>query len=393
MAGTSHDRHKAAPRTATGLAVMTVLAVAGCSQPIGTFDPDLRRLGGGFNTADAAANIQTEARPQADARGILSYPGYQVAVARDGDTVADIASRVGLSADELARHNGLPLDATLRSGEIVALPRRVGEPSPATGAITSGPIMPGSVDITTLAGSAIERAGSGGPAAAPPPAGGTQPVQHQVTRGETAFTIARSYGVSVEALAQWNGLDSQFSVREGQFLLIPPVMSTRTAAAAPAVEPPGSGSALPPPPSSATPLPPPPEAAPTPATPPPAQTTTATPAAQFAMPVQGPIIRAFARGRNDGIGIGAPAGTPVRAAEAGTVAAITQNTEGVPIVVVRHANELLTVYAGLDNVTVSRGAAVTRGQQIATVRAAQTPFLHFEVRRGMEALDPGPFLE
>jgi murein DD-endopeptidase MepM/ murein hydrolase activator NlpD len=111
------------------------------------------------------------------------------------------------------------------------------------------------------------------------------------------------------------------------------------------------------------------------------------------MPVQGPIIRAFARGRNDGIDIGAPAGTPVRAADAGTVAAITQNTDGVPIVVVRHANDLLTVYAGLDNVTVSRGTAVTRGQQIATVRAAQTPFLHFEVRRGMEALDPGPFLE
>ncbi|MCU0908355.1 MAG: peptidoglycan DD-metalloendopeptidase family protein [Rhodobacteraceae bacterium] len=393
MAGVSHDRRKAAGRTATGLAALAALAVAGCTQPIGSFDPDLRRLGSGFNTADAAANIQTEARPQADGRGILSYPGYQVAVARDGDTVADIASRVGLSADELARHNGLPLDATLRSGEIVALPRRVGEPSPATGAITSGPIMPGSVDITTLAGGAIERAGSGRTTPVPA-AGGTQPVQHQVTRGETAFTIARSYGVSVEALAQWNGLDSQFSVREGQFLLIPPVMATaRTAAAAPPVEPPGAGSATPPPPSSATPLPPPPTAAPPVAAAPPPPTTAATRAAQFAMPVQGPIIRAFARGRNDGIDIGAPAGTPVRAAEAGTVAAITQNTDGVPIVVIRHPNDLLTVYAGLDNVTVSRGTAVTRGQQIATVRTAQTPFLHFEVRRGMEALDPGPFLE
>jgi len=391
MAGIPHDRRRVGPRAATGLAAVTLLAVAGCSQPVGTFDPDLRRLGGGFNTAGAAADVQTEARPQADARGVLSYPGYQVAVARSGDTVADVASRVGLPAEDLARHNGLPLDATLRSGEIVALPRRVGEPSPATGSITTGPITPGSVDITTLAGSAIERAGSGSTGTTAP-AAGTQPIQHQVTRGETAFTIARSYGVSVEALAQWNGLDSQFSVREGQYLLIPPVMSTRTAAVAP-VEPPGAGSATPPPPSSATPLPPPPTAAPAAPAAPPAPTTAATRAAQFAMPVQGPIIRAFSRGRNDGIDIGAPAGTPVRAAEAGTVAAITQNTDGVPIVVVRHANELLTVYAGLDNVTVSRGASVTRGQQIATVRAAPTPFLHFEVRRGMEALDPGPFLE
>ncbi len=371
------------------LALGTALAVAGCTDQIGTFDPDLRRMGGGGSTATPQP---TEARPQADSRGILSYPGYQVAVARSGDTVRDVASRVGLPAEDLARHNGLPLDASLRGGEIIALPRRVAEPSPATGAITSGPIMPGAVDITTLAGGAIERAGGAGSAVSAPVAAGTQPVQHQVARGETAFTIARNYGVSVEALAQWNALDSQFSVREGQFLLIPPVMGTRTAAAGP-ITPPGTPSAAPLPPSSAQPLPPPPAAAPAAPAAPPPQTTAATPRAQFAMPVQGPIIRAFARGRNDGIDIGAPAGTPVRAADGGTVAAITQNTDGVPIVVVRHANELLTVYAGLDNVTVQRGATVTRGQQIATVRAAPTPFLHFEVRRGMEALDPGPFLE
>jgi murein DD-endopeptidase MepM/ murein hydrolase activator NlpD len=385
LAGTFHLRPR---RGLAILALGTALVAAGCTDQIGTFDPDLRRMGGSGATATP---IQTEARPQADSRGILSYPGYQVAVARSGDTVRDVAARVGLSAEDLARHNGLPLDAALRGGEIVALPRRVAEPSPATGAIASGPIMPGAVDITTLAGGAIERAGSGSTAPARV-AAGTQPIQHRVARGETAFTIARSYGVSVEALAQWNALDSQFSVREGQFLLIPPVMGTRTAAAGP-ITPPGTGSPVPPPPSSATPLPPPPTAAPAAPAAPPPQTTAATPRAQFAMPVQGPIIRAFARGRNDGIDIGAPAGTPVRAADGGTVAAITQNTDGVPIIVIRHANDLLTVYAGLDNVTVQRGATVTRGQQIATVRAAPTPFLHFEVRRGMEALDPGPFLE
>ncbi len=377
-------------RRIAALGLGLALAAAGCTDQIGTFDPDLRRLGG--NGAPAALP-QTEARPQADSRGVLSYPGYQVAVARSGDTVRDVASRVGLPAEDLARHNGLPLDAPLRGGEIVALPRRVAEPSPATGAISTGPITPGAVDIATLAGGAIERAGGGGAPAPAPAAAGTQPVQHQVTRGETAFTIARSYGVSVEALAQWNALDSQFSVREGQFLLIPPVMNTRTAAAGPITPPPGTGSTAPLPPSSAQPLPPPPAAAPAAPAAPPPQTTAATPRAQFAMPVQGPIIRAFARGRNDGIDIGAPAGTPVRAADGGTVAAITENTDGVPIVVVRHPNELLTVYAGLDNVTVQRGATVTRGQQIATVRAAPTPFLHFEIRRGMEALDPGPFLE
>jgi hypothetical protein len=37
-----------------------------------------------------------------DAQGVISYPGYQVAVARRGDTVGSVAARVGLSAQELA---------------------------------------------------------------------------------------------------------------------------------------------------------------------------------------------------------------------------------------------------------------------------------------------------
>jgi murein DD-endopeptidase MepM/ murein hydrolase activator NlpD len=82
----------------------------------------------------------------------------------------------------------------------------------------------------------------------------------------------------------------------------------------------------------------------------------------------------------------------VRAAADGTVAAITKDTDQVPIVVIRHADNLLTVYAGLDALTVERGAAVTRGQPIAVVRRADPAFLHFEVRRGTEPLDPVEFL-
>ena len=50
---------------------------------------------------------------------------------------------------------------------------------------------------------------------------GVEPVRHRVERGETAFSIARLYDVPVRTLAEWNGLGSDFSVREGQFLLIP----------------------------------------------------------------------------------------------------------------------------------------------------------------------------
>ena len=140
---------------AAGLAGVLVLLGA-CEQP---FDMDFRSLGNGFDTSNAV-RLATGNRPQPDDRGVLSYPNFQVAVARRGDQLEDIAARVGIPAAELSRYNGIALDVVLRADEVIALPRRVSEPSPATGAIGTGPIRPqGEVDISALAGDAIERAG------------------------------------------------------------------------------------------------------------------------------------------------------------------------------------------------------------------------------------------
>lgn len=109
-------------------------------------------------------------------------------------------------------------------------------------------------------------------------------------------------------------------------------------------------------------------------------------------PVSGNIIRAFSAS-NEGVDIASAVGTPVRAAEAGEVAAITQDTDQVPILVLRHADGLLTVYANIRDITVSRGDRVSRGQTIAEVGPGSPSFLHFEVRRGFEAIDPMPFFD
>jgi murein DD-endopeptidase MepM/ murein hydrolase activator NlpD len=163
---------------------------------------------------------------------------------------------------------------------------------------------------------------------------------------------------------------------------------------------PGTGSATPLPPSSKKPLPA--EKTPTVAE---QKATVAAPAADlskdvtaasaatFAMPVAGKIIRPYAKGKNDGIDISATAGSPVKAAGAGTVAAVTKDTKGTPIIVLRHAGGLLTVYAGVDGLTVAKGDKVKRGQTIATVRAGDPAFLHFEVRKGVESVDPMGYLQ
>lgn len=334
-------------RVGTSLSVLALLAA--CSEPL---DLDMRGLmNGGFNTADAA-RAATAPRPQPDDRGVISYPNYQVAVARRGDTLAQLAARVGLPADELARYNGVQTGDPLRAGEIIALPRRVAEPSPETGAISTGPIRPASeIDITTLAGDAIDRSAPTPAAERPTPQTGSEPIRHQVKRGETAFTISRLYNVSVRSLAEWNGLDSSFTLREGQYLLIP-VVTAAVSTEEDSTQLPGTGSPTPEPPSASQPLPEEIPAA--------AATTTATAAAPIAnlgkqtgasasnaamsFPVQGSIIREYAKGRNDGIDIGASVGTTVKAAASGQVAAITRNTDGINILVIRHPDNLLSVY-------------------------------------------------
>jgi murein DD-endopeptidase MepM/ murein hydrolase activator NlpD len=387
----------------TTVSVLSVLSA--CTEG---FDYDLRGTGGGFSTSAAAGQAASSQRPQPDNRGIISYPNYQVAVAERGDTIESVASRIGLDAATLGSFNGIEQGVPLRQGEIIALPTRVAEPSPATGAVGTGPIQPGGVDIGRLAGDAIERSpqssGDGVRVAALPPAAtntpkpqtGQEPVRHKVVRGETAYTISRLYNVPVTSLAEWNGLGSDFAIREGQYLLIPVAKQAPPSPATRPVSKPGDGSQTPVPPSAAKPLPPAQEPIAQPAEPEPeidvGEQTDSSDVARMLFPVDGAIIREYSKGKNEGINIKAAAGTDVVAADAGTVAAITKSAEGIPIIVIRHEPELLTVYANVVDVSVEKGTRVKRGQSIAKLRDGNEAYVHFEVRRGFDSVDPMPYL-
>lgn len=386
----------------------STLVLAGCQNGL---DLDMRGALGGLNTAEAARQATAD-RPRPDNRGIISYPNYQVAVARRGDTLADVASRVGTDATALAKYNGIQPTDVLRDGEIVALPRRVAEPSPATGSPTSGPIQPPGVDITTLAGGAIDRAGqqnvttttlpASKPAPAPKVARGLEPKRHKVQRGETAFTISRLYNVSVRSLAEWNGLGSDFAIREGQYLLIPVPEAkapTKPKASAATVAP-GTGSPTPTPPSSTKPLP---KESTKPVAAAKAEAKAAAPdlgktqtkastGGQLGYPVQGKIIREYKKGKNEGIDIAAASGTPVGSAESGSVAYVSPKSDDVQIVVVKHKSGLSTVYANIDGIAVKKGQSVARGQKLAAVPSGKSAYVHFEVRKGFDSVDPLPYL-
>ena len=362
-------------------------------QSIANFDFDFRNNAGALDTSDAARGA-AEKRPKPDKRGLISYPSYQVAVAQRGDSVSDVASRIGYDATELAKFNGLKPDDRLNTGEVLALPR----PVPAAPSTARS----GGRDIEAIATTAIDNAPSGRQgrqsdiARATPsaPLDGPEPVRHQVQRGETAFSVARLYDVSPKALAEWNGLGPDLAVREDQFLLIPLVRKAKepekqedTRVASTTL--PGGETSTPQPPSASKPLP---DPEPPKVEPKPVNTAAAASTGRLTRPVAGEVIRPYKKRENEGIDISAPAGTPVKAADAGTVAAITRDTDQIPILVLRHANGLLTVYANISDVDVKKGDKVSRGQTIAKVRSGNPSFLHFEVRQGFESVDPDKFL-
>ncbi|CAM3324334.1 M23 family metallopeptidase [Paracoccus nototheniae] len=366
-------------RTVLGGAALAALASCGAD---GGFDPDLRgMMGGRVDTAAAAAAAGP--RPAPDGRGVISFGSGQVALAQAGDTPASVAARLGLPADELAAHNALPADAPLLPGAVLVLPRAVAAGTAPAAAAGGG---------TTVVTDPFATAATAAPAAtATPaaPAATADPQIHVVAAGETAWAVARRYNVSVQDLASWNGLPGDMSLRTGQRLIVPQPGQTPDRLATTA---PGRGSPTPTPPSSTQPLPDeqtaqagaPPPAAPT--TDLGATRTAASGSGQFRMPVDGAIIRVYEKGRNDGIDIAAPSGTAVNAAGGGEVAAITRDSSGVPIIVVRHEGDLMTVYTGLQDVGVAKGDSVTTGQSLGT--SGNDGFVHFEIRRGFESVDP-----
>ena len=116
-------------------------------------------------------------------------------------------------------------------------------------------------------------------------------------------------------------------------------------------------------------------------------------------PVDGSIIYRFGRVVNpnntttrwNGIGIAASSGTGVKSVSGGEVVlADVMGTYGNTIII-QHGGGDYSVYGSLSEMSVSRGARVTKGQLIGTIGATDPslpPHLHFEIRHGGPAVDP-----
>ena len=309
----------------------------------------------------ALPKTKTFERPAADDNGVITYPNYQIAVAKKYDTVRLMANRVGITTEKLASYNGLKPQATLREGEILAIP--TGEVLSSTGAIE---------DIATFA---LDSA----PSATPQIQEGDEPVRHTVQSGETAQSIAALYNVSVTELSSWNGLDSDLSVRNGQQLLIPTsnnlsevlsqTKSTTEIKDTENLNSENDNKKMNPTKNNIN-------------------------TRKMIRPVNGKIIKDFSNksGGSEGIDYEVAEGTKVKAAAKGTVALVSKSVGDTTIVLLRHDNNIYTVYSNITDVELTRDINVEAGEIIGLVAGGDPSFVHFEVRKGTQAVDPTPYL-
>ena len=205
--------------------------------------------------------------------------------------------------------------------------------------------------------------------------------QYEVKRGDTLYSIALENGADYREVAVWNALDDPAKIRVGQVLRVKPDESRTVTVSRP---------------KAAAPI----EARPLDAPSPPAaaaakEAPKALAASEFMWPAKGKLLAGFAEPRSKGIDIDGRPGDPVVAAAAGRV---TYTGTGIPglgkLVVIKHDNGFITVYAHNRDILVKEQQSVARGQKIAELGSsdADRPKLHFQIRKGSAAVDPLRYL-
>jgi lipoprotein NlpD len=249
------------------------------------------------------------------------------------------------------------------------------------------------------------------PAAAPkPPSTDTRPAFYAVRKGDTLYSIALDHGIDYRELAQWNGITDPAMIRVGQELRMTAPKSSATASAfktAPAVAgrplgdtPAAGGNVKTQPKAVRAPYSEQtyaqmaslkPDAAPKP---------DARPAAgqdgedsvPWGWPAAGRMISGFNESANlKGIAIAGKLGQPVLASAPGRVIFSGSGIRGFgKLIVIKHNNTFLSVYAHNNELLVKEGQSVAKGQKIAEMGSTDTDQvkLHFEIRRYGKPVDP-----
>jgi len=192
----------------------------------------------------------------------------------------------------------------------------------------------------------------------------TADLHHTVRRGQTLYSIARAYGVSLQRIVQANGIKNPSRIRAGSRLVIPDV--THPVATPPITR----GRPMRPLPASL--------------------------ADGLPWPADGVVVSQFASPRRDhqhqGVDIKVPEGTPVHAVADGvvTMAAESYGSYG-RLVMIRHDGAVTSYYGHNVKNLVFVGQRVEAGEPVALAGHsgnASCDHVHFEVHVKGVPIDP-----
>ncbi|MCB5189445.1 peptidoglycan DD-metalloendopeptidase family protein [Methylobacillus arboreus] len=288
-----------------------------------------------------------------------SQDGSNTHIVKKGDTLYSIGLEHGFDYKEIAQLNNIAAPAyTIHVGQQLKLPSRVVEPTTAGASPIPGQpasIADGDVVVTplNLDGSAPADA-AGQPAAATPSPG--QPLLVVEPKA-----LRQPYSEAA--------LNTPVPAPQPQV-----AAATTPAAAAPPAASPATSE----------------------------QTATASSATsnidgiQWAWPTNGKVIAGFNDSASTkGLDIGGTMGQPIHAAAPGKVIYSGADLRGYgKLVIIKHDNTYLSVYAHNSNILVKEGQQVTRGQKIAEMGNTDSDKvkLHFEIRRQGKSVDPAKYL-
>jgi murein DD-endopeptidase MepM/ murein hydrolase activator NlpD len=197
-------------------------------------------------------------------------------------------------------------------------------------------------------------------------------VYHVVERHQTLYRICRTYGADIKEVSSINGIVDPSKIKTGQRIFIPgaeKVLKVEIYLDDVVTEPIDKGKI-------------------------------AFKELDFIWPLTGRCVDFFEeteRRRHQGIDISTPAGTPIKASGPGVVIYSGNKIRGYGnLIILRHSDEFVSVYAHNQENLVEEGMRVERGQMIGRVGQtgrASGPHLHFEIRKKNKAMDPLLFLK
>ncbi len=205
-----------------------------------------------------------------------------------------------------------------------------------------------------------------------PPPLETKGVYHIVERHQTLYRICKTYGVDIKEVARLNGIMDHSRIQVGQKIFIPrakKVLKVDVYIDDVVMEPFEKERVV-------------------------------YKKLEFIWPVEGRLVDVFDESeakRHMGIDISSPMGTPIKASNAGRVIYSGDAIKGYGnLIILRHSEEYVTIYAHNQVNLVEEGEWVEKGQVIGRVGMsgrASGPHLHFEIRRNNKPLDPMLFLK